>query len=218
MTAILSLCMTVGLLQQSVRLVGCIKILMNSPSCLVFVYRWKHWLWVQWVACGRQAAGWWQLRQDTPPHHPQPSTPLPPTSRKQQISAAAIKTRRDNTIKRKPDTGTIRQSETVLVLSAVQRLDCLTEQTTMPRAEITGNASLSERGRNRERWWESLMGSTLFTDRPSEQNSGCVRYIKKNLLFTRRYQQARFFSQRNVFAEHAKWINQIKAQANPSLS
>lgn len=53
-----------------------------------------------------------------------------------------------NTIERKPDTGTIRQSETVLQQSAVQRLYCLTAQTTMPRAEITGNASLSERGRN----------------------------------------------------------------------
>lgn len=133
--------------------------------------------------CVPHYAGWWQLWQDTPPL----------ASWKQQISAAAIKTWTDNTTERKPETGTIRQSETVLVLSAVQRLHCLTAQTTMPRAEITGNASLSERGRNRGRRWESVMASSLFTYRLIEKKIPlCPLY--KNLLFTYRFHPERFFS------------------------
>lgn len=103
-----------------------------------------------------------------------------PTSWKQQSRAAAIKTWTDNTIKRKrspPDTGTIRR-ETVLVLSAVQRLYCLSEQTTMPRAEITGNASLSVRGRNRERERAPWI-SSLFTHALNETTSSCVPYLTK---------------------------------------
>lgn len=51
---------------------------------------------------------------------------------------------------RKRDTDAIRASDTALVLSAAPGRRGLTAQTTMPRAEITGNASLSETGRGTE--------------------------------------------------------------------
>lgn len=77
---------------------------------------------------------------------------------------------------------TIRQSETVLVLSAAQRLHCLTAQTTMPRAEITGNASLSDRGeKQRERQRESVMASSLFTYRLIEKKKAIVSAEQKRI-------------------------------------
>lgn len=91
---------------------------------------------------------------------------------------------------------TIRQSETVLVLSAAQRLHCLTAQTTMPRAEITGNASLSDRGeKQRERQRESVMASSLFTYRLIEKKKAIVSAEqKKNLVFTHQCHPSRFSS------------------------
>lgn len=68
---------------------------------------------------------------------------------------------------RKRDTDAIRRSETALVLSAAPGLHGLTAQTTMPRAEITGNASLSETGRGTE------MERSLFTYTLTEQNIQC---------------------------------------------
>lgn len=65
---------------------------------------------------------------------------------------------------RKRDTDAIRPSETALVLSAAPGLHGLAAQTTMPRAEITGNASLSETGRGTE------MERSLFTYTLTEQN------------------------------------------------
>lgn len=68
---------------------------------------------------------------------------------------------------RKRDTDAIRPSETALVLSAAPGLHGLPAQTTMPRAEITGNASLSETGRGTE------MERSLFTYTLTEQNIQC---------------------------------------------
>lgn len=93
---------------------------------------------------------------------------------------------------------TIRQSETVLVLSAARRLHCLTAQTTMPRAEITGNASLSDRGeKQRERQRESVMASSLFTYRLIEKKKRplCPRNKKEFGVYTSVSPEQIFFVQ-----------------------
>lgn len=141
----------------------------------------------------------------------------PLASWKQQISAAATKTWKDNTMKKEtsPPARNRHNQKKWNSSCSVSSAETLLSHRADNNAQGWDNRKC-QLIREREKQRASVMASSLFTNTLIEQKSSRALYIK--VIYTHWFLPVWFFYKWNLFAAHVKWINQIKAGANPSLS